>query len=108
MRFPHQAASRILVCGQPVDMRKGFGGLEALVRGTLREDPLSGDLFVFMNRRGNLVKILLWDRTGFIIIAKRLEKGRFKLRHQVDKLVITPQSLELLLDGIPTGGKASG
>lgn len=107
MRLPHQTANRILVCGQPVDMRKGFGGLEAVVRRCLREDPLSGDLFVFMNSRGNLVKILLWDRTGFIIIAKRLEKGRFKLRNQAAKLVITQQSLELLLDGLPVGGKTS-
>ena len=106
MRFPHQAANRILVCGQPVDMRKGFGGLEAVVRGCLKEDPLSGDLFVFINSRGNLVKILLWDRTGFIIIAKRLEKGRFRLRNHANKLVITQQSLELLLDGIPAGGQA--
>jgi transposase len=52
--FPKEAANRILVYGHPADLRKGFCGLEALVRQALREDPLSGDLFVFINSRGNL------------------------------------------------------
>ena len=76
------------------------------MRQRLGEDPLSGDLFVFLNARGNLVKALFWDRTGFIIISKRLERGRFRLRNKADKIVLTPQSLELLLDGIPAAGKA--
>ena len=105
MKLP-STGNRILLYGQPVDMRKGFRGLTAVVQRNLCEDPLSGDLFVFINGRGNLVKILLWDRTGFIIVAKRLEKGRFRLRHQAEKLVITPQSLELLLDGLPVGGQS--
>lgn len=103
MRLP--SANRILVYGRPVDMRKGFTGLQATIRSALREDPLSGDLFVFMNARGNLVKILLWDRTGFVIVAKKLEKGRFKLRQQAEKFVVTPRSLELLMDGLPVGGE---
>lgn len=106
MRVPLQEMGRILVYGRPVDMRNGFDGLVALVRRGLLEDPLSGDLFVFLNRRGNVVKALLWDRTGFIIISKRLERGRFRLRSRADKLVLTPQSLELLMDGIPAGGQA--
>jgi transposase len=106
MKMPLEQLGRILVYGKPVDMRNGFDGLVALVRRGLGEDPLSGDLFVFLNRRGNLVKALLWDRTGFIIISKRLEKGRFRLRSRADKLVLTPQSLELLMDGIPAGGRA--
>lgn len=106
MKVPLQEMGRILVYGKPVDMRNGFDGLVALVRRGLLEDPLSGDLFVFLNRRGNVVKALLWDRTGFIIISKRLERGRFRLRSRADKLVLTPQSLELLMDGIPTGGQA--
>ncbi len=106
MMIAQQKFGRILVYGRPVDMRNGFNGLEALVRRGLGEDPLSGDLFVFINTRGNLVKALLWDRTGFIIIYKRLEKGRFKLRNKAHKLVLTPQALDLLLDGIPAGGQA--
>jgi transposase len=104
--MPIQEMGRILVYGKPVDMRNGFDGLVALVRRGLAEDPLSGDLFIFLNQRGNLVKALLWDRTGFIIISKRLERGRFRLRSEADKLVLTPQALELLMDGIPVGGKA--
>ena len=74
--------------------------------GVEKAHPLSGDLFVFLNARGNLVKTLFWDRTGFIIIAKRLERCRFRLRNQAEKLVMTPQALELLLDGIPAGGQS--
>lgn len=106
MMFARQEFRRILVYGRPVDMRNGFDGLEAVVRASLGEDPLSGDLFVFINARGNLVKALLWDRTGFIIISKRLEKGRFRLRSRANKLVLTSQSLDLLFDGIPAGGQA--
>lgn len=106
MRLP-LATGRILVYGKPVDMRKGFDGLTALVKQSLKEDPLSGDLYLFLGRSGKLSKALLWDRTGFIVIAKRLEKGRFRLRNQADKLVITPQDLELLLDGIPASGVAA-
>lgn len=107
MRLP-QHTGRILVYGKPVDMRKGFDGLTALVSGSLKENPTSGDLFLFIGRSGKLSKALLWDRTGYIVIAKRLERGRFRLRNQGEKLVLTPQALELLLDGIPTGGVVSG
>jgi transposase len=103
MRLP-LPTGRILVYGKPVDMRKGFDGLTALVRQGLKEDPLSGDLFLFLGRSGKLSKALLWDRTGFVVIAKRLEKGSFRLRNQAEKLLLTPQALELLLDGIPAGG----
>ena len=83
MMIAQQRFGRILVYGRPVDMRNGFDGLEAVVRAGLGEDPLSGDLFVFINAKGNLVKALLWDRTGFIIISKRLERGRFRLRSRL-------------------------
>lgn len=106
MRLP-QPTGRILVYGKPVDMRNGFDGLAALVKQGLKEDPLSGDLFLFLGRNGKLAKALLWDRTGFIVIAKRLEKGSFRLRNQAEKLVLTPQALELLLDGIPASGAAA-
>lgn len=106
MKLP-QSTGRVLVYGRPVDMRKGFAGLTDMVKQGLGEDPLSGDLFVFIGGSGKLVKALLWDRTGFIIISKRLEKGTFRLRNQAEKLVLTPQALELLLDGIPAGGVAA-
>ena len=103
MKF--QEVGRILVYGKPVDMRNGFNGLEGIVATRLGEDPTSGDLFVFINRRGNLAKALFWDRTGYIIIAKRLERGRFRLRVPGTKIELSPQNLELLLDGIPAGGQ---
>jgi transposase len=69
---------RILAYGEAVDMRKAFGGLLGVVKGVLEEDPLSETLFVFVNRRGTYVKVLYWDRTGFCLFAKRLERGRFR------------------------------
>lgn len=66
---------RILAYSDPVDMRKSFHGLVALVQGLLGEDPLSGSLFVFFNRRGNYVKLVTWDRTGYCLFAKQLEQA---------------------------------
>lgn len=76
MFFPEQQV-RVFLCTQPTDMRKSFAGLRALTRQVLNEDPLSGALFVFLNRRGTYVKVLYWDRTGFCIWSKRLEQGTF-------------------------------
>ena len=70
---------RILAYNDPVDMRKSFHGLVALVQGVLGEDPLSGCWYVFFNRRGNYVKLVTWDRTGYCLFAKQLEQGRFHL-----------------------------
>ena len=60
-------------------MRKGFDGLSGLVRNELQKDPLSGDVFIFFNKRHNQVKLLLWERDGFSIYYKRLEKGTYEL-----------------------------
>ena len=68
---------RILAYSQPVDLRKSIDGLVGLVKSVLAEDPFSGSLFVFVNRRGNYVKLVSWDRTGWCLFAKRLEHGRF-------------------------------
>jgi transposase len=95
---------RVFIYGQPVDMRKSFDGLFTLVSTVLGEDPLSGDLFLFLNRRRNCLKGLLWDRTGFLIIAKRLERGQFHLRNNAEKVVIERALLRRLLDGVAVGG----
>ena len=76
MFFP-EGQVRVHVYGQPTDMRKSFDGLYALTRQELAQDPLSGRLFVFINRRATQMKVLYWDRTGFCVWAKRLEQGRF-------------------------------
>ncbi len=71
------ATMRVLLYREPVDMRRSFDGLECLVRDGLGEDPLSGSLFVFSNRRRDRAKLLLWDGSGFWIWYKRLEEGTF-------------------------------
>ena len=84
-------------------MRKSFTGLIAVVQGVLREDPLSGSLYVFFNRRGNQMKLVTWDRTGFCLFAKRLEQGRFRLPSDEPKQELTEEALRLILDGITLG-----
>lgn len=96
---------RILAYRHPVDMRRSFDGLLGLVQGTLREDPLSGTLFAFFNRRGNLLKLLFWDRTGFCLFAKRLEHGRFVLPGDAATQELSMRAFELILDGISLGGR---
>jgi transposase len=94
---------RILAWRDPVDMRKSFDGLIALTKGVLYEDPLSGSLFVFFNRRRNYLKLLYWDRTGFCLFAKRLERGRFDLPGADRKCELDEQTFRLVLDGIILG-----
>jgi transposase len=101
--FLTRAVARILAYRRPVDMRKSFDGLIALVQNTLREDPLSGDLYVFINRRGNYVKSVYWDRTGFSLFAKRLERGRFVMPGESESFELSEKAFRLLLDGIVVG-----
>lgn len=92
------------LCCESTDMRKSFNGLEAATRSVIKKDPLSGHLFVFINRRGNIIKCLFWDRSGLCILAKKLERGRFKLPRQVgdDVTHIEVESAELglMMEGI--------
>jgi transposase len=101
--FLSSAERRILAYSEPVDMRKSFNGLVALVQGVLNEDPLSGCLFVFFNRRGNYMKLVTWDRTGYCLFAKRLERGRFSLPSDETKQEISEKAFRLILDGIMLG-----
>lgn len=100
---------RVMVCTVPVDVRRSFDGLAATTRNVLGEDPLSGQLFVFFNRRGDQVRVLYFDRDGYCVFAKRLERGRFKLpwegAHEVQKKYETEASeLALILEGIDLKG----
>lgn len=86
---------------QSADMRKGFGGLSGLVRDGLGKDPLSGDVFVFINRRRNRMKLLLWDRTGFVLYYKLLERGTFELPElKGSSCQVSWQQLVLMLEGV--------
>ena len=100
MFFPEPRA-RIWLYTQPTDMRKSYNGLSSLVKNQLKEDPLSGELFVFVNRRQNQMKILYFDRSGYCIWSKRLEQGQFVVRDDPSgKKVLNWTQLKLLLDGI--------
>ena len=70
---------RIFICTKPTDMRRSFDGLVAMVEEFVREDPFSGHLFLFRNRRRDRVKVLWWDRDGLCIVYKRLEEGTYEL-----------------------------
>ena len=72
-------AQRYFLYRDAADMRKSFDGLCGLVTAGLKRDPLSGDVFVFINRRRTHIKLLVWDRNGFVIYYKRLEKGSFEI-----------------------------
>jgi transposase len=74
---------RIYLARACADMRKGFDGLAALVRERLGKDPLSGDAFVFVGRKRSMLKILLWDVSGFWLATRRLERGTFAVRGRV-------------------------
>ena len=91
---------RIWLYAPATDMRKSFDGLAALVRSKLCEDPLSGQLFVFINRRRTQVKILYFDRSGYCLWAKRLEQGRFHPAGVADKQRLQWTELKLILEGI--------
>lgn len=93
---------RIFACAEPLDMRKSFTGLIGAVKQVVSADPLTGDVFLFVNRRQSLVKAIYWDRTGYCILAKRLERGRFELRHDGVQSEMSAQETQLLLDGVLT------
>ena len=98
------APRKIFAYTEPTDMRKSFQGLLALVQKIFRDqDPYSGDLYLFVNRRGNYVKILAWDRTGFVLFAKKLERGRFVFPGESASQELSDQALRFILDGIPLG-----
>lgn len=80
-----------------VDGRKGINGLSALVRSQFEQDPLSGQLFVFFSRRADRVRVLYWDRDGYVLTTKRLEIGRFRVPWQSENGHLTVEAAELLL-----------
>jgi transposase len=97
-------AVRVFVATTPTSLRRSFDGLANEVRCLLREDPISGHLFVFLNRRRNQVKILVWTRGGYTILHKRLERGTFAFAANVTptatSVEIGAHELSMLLEGL--------
>jgi transposase len=98
---------RVWACSDIVDLRKGYNGLYGLVKLTLGKDPLSGDLYLFVNRRRNACTVLMWDGTGLCIFQKRLERGRFAslLRKDGKTVRLTASELQLFIEGCDLVGR---
>ena len=96
---------RVFLYRLPTDMRKSFNGLVALTESALKQDPLSGSFFVFVNRRRDRIKILYWGQTGFCIWYQQLQKGTYQLPaadvlEELETIEVTRSQLSLILDGI--------
>ncbi len=97
---PARDGVEVYLCVEPVDFRKQINGLATLVQDRLQMNPFSSQLFVFTNTRRNQCRILVWERSGFVMWQKRLEKQRFAWPRRSDTLVtLTGAELNLLLDG---------
>lgn len=95
------SAVRIFLCTEPTDMRRGFDRLAEMARHVIGQDPLSGHLFVFRSRVGDRLKLLYWDRDGFVMWYKRLEKGRFHMPTRWDAgFRIGVRELTMMLQGL--------
>jgi len=103
MFFP-EGQIRVHLYGQPCSMKNSYDGLYALTRHRLGQDPLSGELFVFINRRATQMKVLYFDRSGFCVWSKRLEAGRFISDwREVRNRQMDWTGLKMLLEGIEPG-----
>jgi transposase len=97
---------RVFVAIARVDGRKGVDGLSTLVRSQFAEDPLSGSMYVFFSRRADRVRVLYWDRDGYVLVMKRLEKGHFRVPWDAaqGRVIIEAAELLLVLEGIDLRG----
>jgi transposase len=101
--FDHQQSLRIWLAASPVDMRCGFDRLAAQARAVTGQDPFHGHLFLFRSRRGDRLKVLQWDRDGYVLWYKRLEVGVFKwprMEHGSTSIELRASEFAMLLDGI--------
>ena len=99
---------RVWAFPEPVDLRRGFNGLMGLVESQLHMNAVSGDVYLFTNRRRTFAKVLLWDGTGVVVLMKRLEHGRFAelwRRHHAGVIALTSNELALFLEGSPYAGR---
>lgn len=100
---------RVFAYGRPADLRKGYDGLYGLVTQAMGHDVLGGDLFLFVNRRRDACKVLVWDGTGLCIFQKRLEQGRFAAlwRDDASAVRLTTTELALFIEGCALVGRAA-
>lgn len=101
--FPLTARQSYFLYRDPTDMRKSFNGLSGLIKNEMASNPLDGAVYIFINRRRNRVKLLVWDRTGFVIYYKRLEEGTFELpKMEANALscVLNWEQLVCILEGV--------
>ena len=108
LSFPPSPQVRIFVCREPVDMRKSFDGLSGAVIDVIDHDPQSGHLFIFFNRKRSMTKALFWEASGYWVLSRRLDQGRFqvfdRLSDHKSRFELSSGELALLLDGIDLRG----
>jgi len=101
--LPFSSTQRYFFYRPPTDMRKSFNGLSGLVRSELGANPISGDVFIFVNRRRDRIKLLVWDRTGYVLLYKHLQQGTFELpafEEQSTSCQMKWEELVLILEGV--------
>ncbi len=95
---------KIYLSTEPLDMRRSFDGLASATRSMLRSDPMSGHLFVFFNKRADLMKAIWWSKGGYSLYCRRLERGTFRFLKSVDgettRVEVDSTELAMILDGI--------
>ena len=108
LSFPPSPQVRVFVARHPVDMRKSFDGLAAAVIDLVDHDPQSGHLFIFFNKRRDRMKALVWEASGYWILYKRIEHGRFQVFDRVgdqeSRFELSSAELALIMDGIDLRG----
>jgi transposase len=97
--FALTAAQRFFLFSQPVDMRKSFDALSGIVTGAMSKDALSGDVYIFIGKSRDKIKLLVWEKSGFVLYYKRLESGSFHLPKQPDGS-LSYSELCLLIEGV--------
>jgi len=91
---------KIYLCKEPTDMRKSFDALAAMAEYVLMQNPLSGHIFIFRNKRGNMLKCLYWDNDGYALWYKRLEKGTYSIPQTAEDFSIDSRNLAIMLEGL--------
>ncbi len=98
---PDKTLIRVHVCLKPVDFRRQVNGLSMIVQYDLKQNPMSSELFVFFNRKRNKVRVLYWERSGYVLYGKYLEEDKFMVpKSSAQVMTITGEQLNWILDGI--------